>query len=125
MRAWIKQRRQPEKVRHVGAWIRQIAMREALRVLERSARRPIPMEELPGPAETDEGVDRLQDRLELTEMLSSFTTLDRALVLLRYVADMSQPEVATALDMPEGTVKVRLHRIRQRLRSELENTQEN
>jgi len=41
---------------------------------------------------------------------------DRVLLLLRYWADLTQPEVARATSLPEGTVKVRLHRARQRLR---------
>jgi RNA polymerase sigma-70 factor (ECF subfamily) len=44
---------------------------------------------------------------------------DRLLLLLRYWADLTQPEVARATALPEGTVKVRLHRARQRLRVEL------
>jgi RNA polymerase sigma-70 factor (ECF subfamily) len=41
-------------------------------------------------------------------------------VLLRYWADLTQPEVARLTKLPEGTVKVRLHRARQRLRAALE-----
>jgi DNA-directed RNA polymerase specialized sigma24 family protein len=41
------------------------------------------------------------------------------LALLRYEADLEHPRIAGLLGMPEGTVKVRLHRIRQRLRPEL------
>lgn len=42
----------------------------------------------------------------------------RAAVLLRYGCDLTQPAVAQALKTPEGTVKVRLHRARQRLHRE-------
>ena len=41
---------------------------------------------------------------------------DRLLLLLRYWGDLTQPEVARATALPEGTVKVRLHRARERLR---------
>jgi len=37
-------------------------------------------------------------------------------VLLRSWADLTQPEVARLTALPEGTVKVRLHRARLRLR---------
>jgi RNA polymerase sigma-70 factor (ECF subfamily) len=35
---------------------------------------------------------------------------------LRYVEDLTQGQVAARLGVPEGTVKVRLHRARARLR---------
>jgi RNA polymerase sigma-70 factor (ECF subfamily) len=38
-------------------------------------------------------------------------------VTLRYESDLAHPAIAAALGMPEGTVKVRLHRIRKRLAS--------
>jgi RNA polymerase sigma-70 factor (ECF subfamily) len=39
---------------------------------------------------------------------------------LRYAEDLTQIEVARRLGLPEGTVKVRLHRARGRLRRALE-----
>lgn len=44
---------------------------------------------------------------------------DRRLLQLRYVADLTQSAVAEQLGMPEGTTKVRLHRLRKRLRHRL------
>ena len=41
---------------------------------------------------------------------------ERRLVDLRYEADLANPAIAQVLGLPEGTVKVRLHRIRNRLR---------
>jgi RNA polymerase sigma-70 factor (ECF subfamily) len=38
---------------------------------------------------------------------------------LRYVDDLTQPAVASALGIPEGTAKVRLHRARGRLQQVL------
>jgi RNA polymerase sigma-70 factor (ECF subfamily) len=43
----------------------------------------------------------------------------RALVVLRYYADLTLPEVAGALALPEGTVKSRLHRALSQLRDTL------
>jgi RNA polymerase sigma-70 factor (ECF subfamily) len=95
-----------------AAWIRAIARNEALRVVGRR-RDEAPLEtmgdlagEVPAPLESRDvraAVGALEDG-------------DRLLLLLRYWADLTQPEVARATSMPEGTVKVRLHRARQRLR---------
>ena len=41
---------------------------------------------------------------------------ERNLIRLRYVEDLTHGELARRLGMPEGTVKVRLHRARNRLR---------
>ena len=45
---------------------------------------------------------------------------DRRVLHLRYAEDLTQAEVARRLGLPEGTVKVRLHRARGRLRRVLE-----
>ena len=45
---------------------------------------------------------------------------DRDIVRLRYAEDLTQEQVAARLDLPAGTVKVRLHRARERLRKGLE-----
>ena len=44
----------------------------------------------------------------------------RQVVVLRYFADMTVPEVALSVGVREGTVKSRLHRALGRLREELE-----
>src|SRR5688500_13192156 len=49
---------------------------------------------------------------------------DRLLVALRYVADLTQPEIAQALGVPPGTVASGLHRARQRLGIELRDDHE-
>jgi RNA polymerase sigma-70 factor (ECF subfamily) len=49
---------------------------------------------------------------------------DRLLVALRYVADLTQPEIAQALGVPPGTVASGLHRARQRLGIDLRDDHE-
>lgn len=41
---------------------------------------------------------------------------DKMLLLLRYGEDLTQQAIARRLGLPDGTVKVRLHRLRHRLR---------
>ena len=48
----------------------------------------------------------------------------RQVVVLRYFADMTVPEVARAAGLAEGTVKSRLHRAHQALRQELAGAQQ-
>jgi RNA polymerase sigma factor (sigma-70 family) len=46
--------------------------------------------------------------------------LDRKLIALRYERDQTYERIAARLAMPEGTVKVRLHRARRQLRQVLD-----
>jgi RNA polymerase sigma-70 factor (ECF subfamily) len=108
-------------------WMRQIARNEALRLLDRSRRRS--EHELLDDAAlldglSDEGASEAEDelllRVDVAQLLGGLSVADRQLLALRYEHDLSQPEVAQMLGIPEGTVKIRLHRLRGRLRKALE-----
>ncbi len=58
-----------------------------------------------GAVETSESANRD----EITQALSALTESHREILLMRFVDDMSQPEISAALDIPLGTVKSRLH----------------
>jgi RNA polymerase sigma-70 factor, ECF subfamily len=95
-----------------GGWVRAIAHNEALRVAGRR-RNEAPLDEAASVVRDAEGaVDGYDVRVAIRALEES----DRRLLLLRYWGDLTQPEVARATALPEGTVKVRLHRARQRLR---------
>lgn len=49
------------------------------------------------------------DRSDLEQSLASLSDAHREILLMRFVDDMTQPEIAAALDLPLGTVKSRLH----------------
>jgi RNA polymerase sigma-70 factor (ECF subfamily) len=49
---------------------------------------------------------------------------ERTLIRLRYEEELSNPEIARRLALPEGTVKVRLHRLRHRLREAIKDEEE-
>ena len=49
------------------------------------------------------------DRKDLEQSLASLSDAHREILLMRFVDDMTQPEIAVALDLPLGTVKSRLH----------------
>jgi len=59
--------------------------------------------------------DRTLRRVSIGQALESLSPQERRLIELRYEADLTQPAVAKAMGLPEGTVKVKLHRIRKRL----------
>src|SRR4051794_25175462 len=99
-----------------AAWVRAIARNEALRLAGRR-RDEAPLEaigELLGAASC------APDSHDVRAAVGALEHGDRLLLLLRYWADLTQPEVARATSLPEGTVKIRLHRARKRLRLALD-----
>jgi RNA polymerase sigma-70 factor (ECF subfamily) len=67
----------------------------------------------------DEALALTADRVDVQAALRRLAPADRQLLSLRYELDLTQPAIATRLGLPEGTIKVRLHRARAKLRSEL------
>jgi RNA polymerase sigma-70 factor (ECF subfamily) len=57
-------------------------------------------------------------RAELAAMLGSLPEAQREVVLMRFVDDFALEEIATALSVPLGTVKSRLHQALQSLRAD-------
>ena len=98
------------------AWLARIVRNEALRVQTRP--RPLPSPKL---ADTDcgedEGIVSAAQRIDLGLALQRLEPGDRLLLRLRYADDLTQPAIARRLGWPEGTVKVRLHRARKKLRA--------
>jgi RNA polymerase sigma-70 factor (ECF subfamily) len=102
------------------AWLRTIVHREALRQRGR-ALVAISLDEH---GEVDDRaaagrLDKLPLQVDVRRAVRSLTPQDRKLLALRYVDDLTQPAVASALGIPEGTAKVRLHRARGRLQQVL------
>ncbi|MHC4399014.1 MAG: RNA polymerase sigma factor [Planctomycetota bacterium] len=58
----------------------------------------------------------------LKEALAHLSGRDRAILSLRYEEEFPTAEIAAILDIPEGTVKSRLHYARRRLRQIMERT---
>jgi RNA polymerase sigma-70 factor, ECF subfamily len=101
-------------------WVRAIARNEALRIVQRR-KVEASLDEEPelaagaAVARASDVADAVTERLSVRHALEALPPLDRELVALRYEDDMTQPGIAKKLGLPEGTVKVRLHRIRARL----------
>jgi RNA polymerase sigma-70 factor, ECF subfamily len=100
-------------------WVLAIVRNEALRRL--SGRTALYLDDMNVPdallACTGEDVEL---RVDVDRALDGLDELDRALVEQRYGGDQTYAMLAAAFQMPEGTVKVRLHRARKRLRAVLE-----
>lgn len=74
-------------------------------------------------ADDDEAVARVDGRAQqraLAAALAELRASDREILLLHAWAELSDSEIADALSLPPGTVKSRLHRMRERLRNRLD-----
>lgn len=94
-------------------WIVAIAQREALR--ERRGPPALGLDEDSEACVVPHEPQTLL-QLDVRRALAQLSEQERALVLARYWTDLTQEQVATLLQIPAGTVKVRLHRVRARLR---------
>lgn len=103
--------RELHRLRSVDAfrvWAYRIVAREAVRVAKRHA---IPE---PGAADDARGAD-IETRLDVMWALSALTPDLRAVVVLHYYADLTSPEIGSALGIPSATVRFRLAKARERL----------
>jgi RNA polymerase sigma-70 factor (ECF subfamily) len=114
LRAW----RTRGSLRDDGArmsWLAAIVRNEALRELAR--KRPLPSDLIEAAHGCeDDRVLATVERADLRAALARLSERDRQLVRLRYDEDMTQEAIASRLGIPLGTVKVRLHRVRAKLR---------
>jgi RNA polymerase sigma-70 factor (ECF subfamily) len=100
-------------------WVLAITRNEALRRLGR--RREPPLENPPersDPGATEQ-LETTPTRIDVRAALAELDAEERSLLNMRYGEDLTHPAVADALGLPEGTVKVRLHRLRRRLQERL------
>ena len=109
-----------------STWLYRIALNHATtrrKSLNTRQQRSVPIENTepasdphPGPAET---MEKKEIRQRVQQALNRLDPEDAAVILLRDLQDVPYEEVARVLDLPIGTVKSRLHRARQALKSEL------
>jgi RNA polymerase sigma-70 factor (ECF subfamily) len=114
LRAW----RRRSTLRDAGSrksWLAAILRNEAFRYYSRPRPDPTDLLEIYEGRE-DALVVSTGDRADLQEALKELTERERMLLALRYEEDLTQPAIAARLGIPEGTVKVQLHRARVKLR---------
>ncbi len=100
------------------AWMTTIARREAARWMAGPNGRSWAAATAEPPASPEVADDPVV-ALDVQRAVGRLPARDRALVTLRYQADLTQVEIARVTGIPEGTVKVRLHRARAKLRAHL------
>jgi RNA polymerase sigma-70 factor, ECF subfamily len=118
IRAW----RRRSTLRESGSrkqWLATIVRNEAFR--QRARVRPEPVASVEGwEGAEDARVVATVECADLHAAIDRLAGRDRELLRLRYEEDLTQAAIAGRLGLPEGTVKVRLHRARHKLRRELE-----
>ncbi len=113
LRAWRRRStlREPERRKQ---WLATIVRNEAFR--QHARVRPIPTDLVENEAVEDARVIATVELADLRAALARLSEKDRDLLEMRYQEDLTQPAIARKLGIPEGTVKVRLHRARKKLR---------
>jgi len=98
-----------------GAWIRQILIHKCRRILE-GRQRSFPVDDL-APYLPDAAPGPDAESTAVWEMVARLSDHLRPVVVLRYMLDMPQQDVADALGLPVGTVKSRLGKALELLRA--------
>jgi len=107
-----------------GAWLARLAFNEALMIRRRSRTDTVPLDRidasgLAAPASDTEQLDAVQTRQLLEQAVDSLPEVFRTVFVLRVVEQLSGVETAACLGINETTVRTRLFRAQQRLRTDL------
>jgi RNA polymerase sigma-70 factor (ECF subfamily) len=114
LRAWRRRSTLRDSGRR-NQWLASIVRNEAFRQHARVRPDPTSSIEFSEGAE-DEAVLAAVELADLHAALSLLSKRDRQLLEMKYEEDLTQGMIARRLGIPDGTVKVRLHRARNRLR---------
>lgn len=102
-----------------GPWLRTIAYNRAMQWQRRRYAEAAAWPKLWQPAETDAAIPAVATQADVQAALGLLSPTDRTAVLLRYVAGWTSAEIAQMQGTAPGTVRWRLHRAIERLRSGL------
>lgn len=117
LRAWRRRSTLRDEGRR-KEWLGTIVRNEAFRQHSRVRPDPVDTVENWEGAEDDRIISTVE-RADLHAALKRLPERDRKLIELRYEEDLTQEAIARRLGLPDGTVKVRLHRVRHKLREEM------
>lgn len=119
---WLAMVKGLPSLKEAGAfprWAYRIVAHKAADLIRRRARHESAVRQLAREHEAT-AIARPSGGGMLDVALRELPEASRALLSLRYGGDMSITEIAEVLDLPEGTVKSRLHRAREKLQRLLE-----
>jgi RNA polymerase sigma-70 factor (ECF subfamily) len=111
-RAWVRWHRLHDGL--PGAWVAKVTLNLAIDSLRRRRAEPSTPASMPSPE------DASVAKVTIAGALGALPARQRDAIALRYLADCSEEEVAAALRVSRGTVKVHLHRGLKRLRALLD-----
>ena len=117
-RAWSRWARLGREPQRAVGWIWRVAVNLAI---DEVRRRPPPLPE-PESVETD---DAIAVHIALVEALRLLSGRQRDVIVLRYLADLSEADVARTLGVSTGAVKTHVHRGLARLRSAFDRDEQN
>ncbi len=106
--------REPDRL---GAWLRKMTIHRSQDLWRRRQREMTTLDEIPEPAANATPGNDLRE--EVLRAISRLSKVQREAVTLFYINGYSVAEVAGMCDVPEGTVKARLHDARSRLKEEM------
>ena len=95
------------------AWLIRILVNHVNQQRRKRGVQTVPLEEVDVPEDGEEvetGLLRKEERTRLNDALESLTPEHKRVVVLRYFAELTVPEISRAIGCREGTVKSRLHR---------------
>ncbi len=103
-------------------WLTRILVNGVLAQKRKRAVPTVPMTDSDQPAvpSTSDQLDVLESRAVVRQALAKLDVEQQQVVVLRYFAELTVPEIAKSMGIKEGTVKSRLHRALGRLREHLE-----
>lgn len=110
----LDQLQDPDKVE---AWLARIAINKAKNTFRGKVKAEALSKDLPTPDTMDEALCQDAERALLSDAISHLSDDHQIVIYLKYVRGFTSNQVAQALDLPEGTVKSRLHRARETMRN--------
>lgn len=112
----LRELRDPERF---GAWFCGISTNLAKMRLRQTRGRLVPLDGVDGRLADQDALEARERLAAIHEALEGLTPSEREAVLLHYVGGLTTPEIAHRRGERVGTVRVRLHRARQRLQGVL------
>lgn len=128
--AFVKAFRKLSSFRHESGfqtWLYRIAYNEAISRIRKNRIRPLDLDEefipdIPEEEVEEEiaGMDEREQKQVIRKILDRLPDTDRVIVTLFYLESRPVAEIALIIGLGESNVKVRLHRIRKRIYSDLQ-----